>query len=107
VVYHINGRKRENTTLPQPTGTMGANKQRLPFLEKPFRVKNDHILGPECLGSGSEIKSSQKGHEDRQMILFRAPVTRPIYDSKGTGMSLQERVILSSLETIFILSKPE
>jgi len=51
--------------------------------------------------------SSQKGHEERQTILFRTPVIKPIYDGTGTGMPPQERVILSSLETIFILSKPE
>jgi len=63
VAYHINVWKRENTTLPQPTGIVGTNKRRLPFLEhnifleKHFRVKKDHhILGPEWLGSGSEIK---------------------------------------------------
>jgi hypothetical protein len=61
--YHIHGWKRENTTLPQPTGNGETNKQRLPFLEhnifleKHFRVNKDgHILGPEWLGSGSDIK---------------------------------------------------
>jgi hypothetical protein len=50
---------------------------------------------------------SQNGHENRQTILFRTPVTRPIYGGTGTGILPQERVILASLETIFILSKPE
>jgi hypothetical protein len=68
------------------------------FLEKRLKSKkDDHILGREWLGSGSNIKefSSKKGHDKAQTMLFRNPALRgPIYEGTAREVSPQEKVTL-------------
>jgi hypothetical protein len=46
VAYQINGWKRENTTLPLPTGIVGTNKRRLPFLGAQY-ISGETLQGEE------------------------------------------------------------